>query len=118
MSVLSRALERGSIRKRATDLAQLHELIAPVSGVRLLDVGGGTGAATQRFATGCAEVVVLEPDRKKVAEGRRLRPSIRFEEGHAEQIPFPDAPLTGSRRWSRFTIWRIRTGPWRRCDAS
>ncbi len=89
MSVLSRALERGSIRKRATDLAQLHELIAPVSGVRLLDVGGGTGAATQRFATGCAEVVVLEPDRKKVAEGRRLRPSIRFEEGQAEEIPFP-----------------------------
>src|SRR5207245_2423726 len=90
MSVLSRALERGSIRKRATDLAQLHELIAPVSGVRLLDVGGGIGAATQRFATGCAEVVVLEPDRKKVVEGRRLRPSIRFEEGHAEKIPFPE----------------------------
>src|SRR3989442_7593367 len=89
MSVLSRMVERRSIRKRATDLAQLHELIAPVSGVRLLDVGGGTGAATQRFATGCAEVVVLEPDRKKVAEGRRLRPSIRFEEGQAEEIPFP-----------------------------
>jgi len=91
MSVLSRMMERRSVRKRATDLAQLHELIAPVSGVRLLDVGGGTGAATERFAMGCAEVVVLEPDRRKVAEGRRLRSSIRFLEGHAEEIPFPDA---------------------------
>src|SRR2546426_12046507 len=91
MSVLSRALERGSVRKRATDLAQLRELIAPVSGVRLLDVGGGTGAATERFAMGCAEVVVLEPDRRKVAQGQQHRPTIRFEEGRAEEIPFPDA---------------------------
>ncbi len=89
MSVLSRALGRGSVKKRAADLAQLHDLIAPVSGARLLDVGGGTGAATERFAIGCAEIVVLEPDRRKVAEGRRLRPAIRFVEGHAEGIPFP-----------------------------
>ncbi len=89
MSVLSRALERGSVKKRAADLSQLHELIAPVSGARLLDVGGGTGAATERFAIGCAEMIVLEPDRRKVAEGRRLRPAIRFVEGHAEGIPFP-----------------------------
>lgn len=90
MSVLSRMIERRSLRKRANDLAQLHDLIVPVSGVRLLDVGGGTGAATERFAAGCAEVVVLEPDRTKAAEGRRLRPAIRFQEGHAEAIPFPD----------------------------
>src|SRR5713226_1571133 len=90
MSVLFRLMERRSVRKRATDLAQLHELIAPVSGSRLLDVGGGTGAATERFAMGCNEVVVLEPDRRKVAEGRKLRPAIRFVEGQAEEIPFPD----------------------------
>ncbi len=91
MSVLFRLMERRSVRKRAPDLAELHALIAPVSGVRLLDVGGGTGAATERFAMGCAEVVVLEPDRRKVAEGRRHRPAIRFQDGHAEEIPFPDA---------------------------
>lgn len=91
MSLLSRMIERSSVRKRAVDLAQLRELIAPVSGVHLLDVGGGSGAATERFATGCAEVVVLEPDGTKVAEGRRLRPAIRFLEGRAEEIPLPDA---------------------------
>ncbi len=91
MSALSRLIDRSSVRKRGPDLAQLHELIVPVSGVHLLDVGGGAGAATERFAQGCAKVIVLEPDRRKVAEGRRLRPGIRFEEGRAEKIPFPDA---------------------------
>src|SRR5438445_6955605 len=90
MAFLLRLMERGSVRKRAADLAELRALIAPTSGVRLLDVGGGAGAATERFATGCAEVVVLEPDRRKVAQGRELRPAIRFQEGRAEKIPFPD----------------------------
>lgn len=91
MSFLLRLMERTRVRKRAADLATLHELIAPVSEVRLLDIGGGAGAATERFASGCAEVVVLEPIRKKVAQGRRLRPTIRLQEGRAEEIPFPDA---------------------------
>jgi len=36
-------------------------------------------------------VRVLEPDGNKVASGRRRRPTIRFEQGHAERLPFPDA---------------------------
>lgn len=91
MAFLLRLMERTSVRKRAPDLAELRTLIAPISGVHLLDVGGGAGAATEQFATGCAEVVILEPDRRKVAQGRRLRPTVRFQEGRAEDIPFPDA---------------------------
>src|SRR2546425_5544653 len=91
MAFLLRLMERASVRKRAADLAELRALIAPVSGVHLLDVGGGTGAVTERFATGCADVVVLEPDQRKVAQGRKHRPTIRFHEGRAEEIPFPDA---------------------------
>src|SRR3989442_995264 len=64
MAFLVRLMERTSVRKRAPDLAELRTLIAPISGVHLLDVGGGAGAATEQFATGCAEVVVLEPDRR------------------------------------------------------
>ena len=85
-----RVAEWLSVRKRADDLETLRSLLAPLDGVRLLDVGGGAGAATERFAAGCGEVVVLEPDRRKVALGRRRRPSMRFEMGHAERIPFPD----------------------------
>src|SRR5207249_10754550 len=91
MAFLLRWMERASVRKRAADLAELRASSGPTSGVRLLGVGGGAGAATERFATGCAEVVVLEPDRRKVAQGQQHRPTIRFEEGRAEEIPFPDA---------------------------
>jgi ubiquinone/menaquinone biosynthesis C-methylase UbiE len=90
MSVTIRILEFLSVRRRAADLRTLRRLVAPSPDVRLLDVGGGAGAATERFAAGCGEVVVLEPDSRKVALGRRLRPWIRFEVGHAEAIPFPD----------------------------
>jgi ubiquinone/menaquinone biosynthesis C-methylase UbiE len=90
MSFSIRIQEFLSVRRRAVDLAALRELVAPSLGVRLLDVGGGAGAATERFATGSGSVVVLEPDPRKVALGRRLRPSMRFEQGHAETIPFAD----------------------------
>src|SRR5207244_10055683 len=95
MAFLLRWMERASVRKRAADLAEMRALLAPVSGVRLLDVGGGAGAATEQFATGCAEVVVLEPNRKKVGQGRKCRPTIRFEKGRAEEIPFPAATFDG-----------------------
>lgn len=91
MSLLVGVIEWLSVRKRRADLEALRALISPGSAVRLLDVGGGAGAATSRFASGCGSVVVLDPDDRKVAFGRRRRPSIRFERGRAEAIPFPDA---------------------------
>jgi len=90
VSLAVRVQEWMSVRKRAQDLVTLRGLVGPSSEVRLLDIGGGAGAATERFATGCGEIVVLEPDRRKVVLGRTLRPTIRFEEGHAESLPFPD----------------------------
>lgn len=82
--------ERFGVRKRAVDLEALRGLVTPSADVHLLDVGGGAGTATERFASGCSEIVVLEPDSRKVAVGRRRRSWIRFEEGHAERIPFPE----------------------------
>lgn len=90
MSLLIRLQESLSVRKRAADLETLRSLVAPGSDVRLLDVGGGAGAATERYAAGCGEIVVLDPKSRKVALGRKLRPWIRFEEGSAEALPFPD----------------------------
>src|SRR3989442_15936178 len=90
MSVLVRLIERASVRKRAADLAEMRALLAPVSGVRLLDVGGGAGAAAEQFATGCPEVGRLEPNRKQVGQGREFHPTIQFGEGRSEEIPFPD----------------------------
>ncbi len=90
MSLAVRIQEFLSVRRRAEDLRILNDLVASSPDLCLLDVGGGAGAATERFAAGCREVVVLEPDSRKVALGRRLRPAIRFDEGRAETIPFPD----------------------------
>src|SRR2546423_15211944 len=88
--MLIRIAEYFSVRKRAHDLEILHRLLAPESTFRLLDVGGGAGAATERFSRGCGEVTVLEPNRKKLAVGRKRRPAQRFQEGQGESIPSPD----------------------------
>lgn len=90
MSVAVRIQEFLGVRARSAELRMLRDLVAPSRDVRLLDVGGGAGAATERFAAGCGEVVVLEPDPRKVALGQRLRPMIRFEQGRAEAMPLPD----------------------------
>jgi len=90
MPLLLRAREALSVRKRRHDLPALRELLALTGGSRLLDVGGGAGAATALFAAGARRVVVLEPDSRKIRFGRRRRPAIEFVEGHAERIPFPD----------------------------
>src|SRR2546427_13017493 len=90
MSLGVRIQEFLSVRKRASELGMLRDLVAPSAGLRLLDVGGGAGAAAERFAAGFREIVVLEPDPRKVALGRKLRPAIRFEPGRAEGLPFPD----------------------------
>jgi len=79
------------VRGRRPILATLREAIHPGPEVRLLDVGGGTGVVTALLTAGCREVVVLEPNPRNVAHGRDRRPHIRFEVGHAERLPFPDA---------------------------
>jgi ubiquinone/menaquinone biosynthesis C-methylase UbiE len=80
--------ERVTLRRRAALLRRVREELLPGPGVRLLDLGGGTGATTERFGAGAAEIVVLDPDPRKVARGRRVRPQLGFVEGVAEQIPY------------------------------
>src|SRR2546430_17599000 len=88
--IFIRIAERLSVRKRSEDLPILRALVAPSSTIRLLDVGGGAGTATELFSEGCGEVTVLEPNRKKLVVGRKRRPALRFHEGRGESIPFPD----------------------------
>src|SRR2546423_6629847 len=88
--IFIRIAERLSVRKRSEDLPILRALVAPSSTIRLLDVGGGAGTATELFSEGCGEVTVLEPNRNKLVVGRKRRPALRFHEGRGESIPFPD----------------------------
>ena len=82
--------ERLTLRRRARMLRRLREELHPGPGVRVLDLGGGTGVTSERFAEGAEEVVVLEPNPKKVARGRARRPTVAFVEGVAERLPFEE----------------------------
>jgi ubiquinone/menaquinone biosynthesis C-methylase UbiE len=77
-------------RRRLGAFAEETEALARAVGARpgerLLDIGGGTGVLSERFGA----VIVLEPSDKKRSHGASVRPSVKFEDGQAEKIPFPD----------------------------
>jgi ubiquinone/menaquinone biosynthesis C-methylase UbiE len=81
------ARDRFRARARARLLARLRAQLEPGS-LRLLDVGGGTGAATVVFGAGARELVVLEPDERKVARGRTAAAPVTFVVGVAESLPY------------------------------
>lgn len=68
--------------------------VAPVSGdvagLRLLDLGAGTGKLTGLLAELGADVTAVEPDPAMLAELRRRLAPVRALPGSAEQIPLPD----------------------------
>lgn len=80
-----------NVRARAGMMGQIVRSLEPGPDVRLLDVGGGTGAAVDLFASGCREIVVLEPEARKAEYGERRRGHLTFVRSGAESIPFPDA---------------------------
>lgn len=82
--------DRVSLRWRHELLATVRERIRVDPSVRVLDLGGGAGAATELFAHGAGEIVVLDPDPKKLQRGQARRLGLTFTHGVAEALPFPD----------------------------
>lgn len=80
-----------TVRMNGPVLPRLREWLDPRPGMRLLDVGGGTGVVTALLADGMGEAVVLEPERSRLSYGQERRKGLRFVESGAEAIPFPDA---------------------------
>ena len=78
-------------RKKLFDQAAVH------SQHRILDIGCGTGtfAIAIKGWLPSADIVGLDPDPKALARGRRKAKragrSIRFEQGFANALPYPDA---------------------------
>jgi SAM-dependent methyltransferase len=62
----------------------------PVAGLRVLDLGAGTGKLTAVLAGLGADVTAVEPDEAMLAELRRRLPSVRALHGPAEAIPLAD----------------------------
>lgn len=64
-----------------------------IAGLRVLDLGAGTGKLTAVLAALGADVTAVEPDAAMLAELRRGLPDVRALAGSAEAIPLPDASV-------------------------
>jgi ubiquinone/menaquinone biosynthesis C-methylase UbiE len=69
----------------------LWAAVRPGPGIRVLDLGGGNGRVTETFGEGADEIVVLDPEDRKLQSGSLRNPRIRFVRGVAERLPFSDA---------------------------
>ena len=65
--------------------------LEPAPGLRVLDLGAGTGKLTEALVALGADVIAVEPDPAMLAELRRGLPGARALTGSAEEIPLPDA---------------------------
>jgi SAM-dependent methyltransferase len=64
-----------------------------LAGLRVLDLGAGTGKLTAVLADLGADVTAVEPDEAMLAELRRQVPSARALPGPAESIPLADGSV-------------------------
>lgn len=64
-----------------------------IAGLRVLDLGAGTGKLTAQLAGLGANVTAVDPDEAMLGELRREVPSARVLHGPAEAIPLPDASV-------------------------
>lgn len=85
-----------AIHARGADLARLRELAALTGVERVLDIATGTGHTAFAMADGALEVIGMDLTPSMIMEARRVSAekgtaNVRFMEGDAERIPFPDA---------------------------
>jgi SAM-dependent methyltransferase len=62
-------------------------------GLRVLDLGAGTGKLTATLIALGADVIAVEPDPAMLSELRRALPAVRALSGSAEAVPLPDASV-------------------------
>ena len=73
--------------------AAVRWALEPAPGLRVLDLGAGTGKLTATLVALGADVIAVEPDPAMLAELRRALPGVRALPGSAEAIPLPDASV-------------------------
>jgi SAM-dependent methyltransferase len=64
-----------------------------INGLRVLDLGAGTGKLTALLAELGADVTAVDPDESMLAVLREEVPSVRALHGKAEEIPLPDGSV-------------------------
>jgi SAM-dependent methyltransferase len=73
--------------------AAVHWALELAPGLRVLDLGAGTGKLTATLVALGANVIAVEPDPAMLTELRRALPTVRVLPGSAEAIPLPDASV-------------------------
>ncbi|MFE4723757.1 class I SAM-dependent methyltransferase, partial [Streptomyces sp. NPDC056728] len=73
--------------------AAVRWALDPAPGLRVLDLGAGTGKLTATLVELGAEVIAVEPDPAMLTELRRTLPTVRTLPGSAETLPLPDASV-------------------------
>jgi len=76
------------------EITHLHQL-GQLDGMRILEIGCGTGRMTWRYASRPVAVVGLDPSPEKLATALANRPAdlakkVDFIQGTAEMLPFGD----------------------------
>ena len=72
--------------------AGVLDLLAPAPGMRVLDLGCGTGHLTARIAAAGAAVIGLDAATPMIARAREIYPDLRFEVARGEAFTL-DAPV-------------------------
>lgn len=75
----------------AQAIPPMLDVLGVAAGTRLLDVASGPGYLAARAAAHGAEAVGLDFSAAMVERARALHPSVVFQEGEAEELPFGDA---------------------------
>ncbi|WP_326763763.1 class I SAM-dependent methyltransferase [Streptomyces sp. NBC_01591] len=73
--------------------AAVRWALEPAPGLRVLDLGAGTGKLTATLVALGVDVIAVEPDPAMLTELRRALPTVRALPGSAEAIPLPDASV-------------------------
>ncbi|MFI6244267.1 class I SAM-dependent methyltransferase [Micromonospora sp. NPDC050795] len=73
--------------------AAVRWALEPSLGLRVLDLGAGTGKLSATLAAVGADVVAVEPDPAMLGELRRAVPTVSALPGSAEAIPLPDGSV-------------------------
>jgi SAM-dependent methyltransferase len=74
-----------------------YELLEPVIGAPIVDVGCGGGLAVAELTERGARVTGLDVDEQMLAAARTRLPGGDFRQGNAERLPFGDGELSGYR---------------------
>jgi trans-aconitate methyltransferase len=72
--------------------AGVVELLAPLAGERIVDLGCGTGGLTAQIAAAGAEVVGIDASEAMISRARELYPQLRFEVARGEDFTV-EAPV-------------------------